>query len=307
MDRLDAMRATVRVAETGNLSAAARAMGVAPSAVSRAIAGLEDRLGARLFQRSTRRVTTTEVGAAYVERCRRILADLNEAEDGVVQSGLAPRGTLRVNMPYELGRLHIVPHLSGFLRRHPQVKLDVTMTDRFIDPAAAEIDVLIRVAEPGNLNFVGRKLGENRRAVVASPAYWKARGKPMRPEDLSAHDCLLYSYLSSGETWTLTGADGVRHEVAVSGRLRVNTIDALRVAALDGLGVAMAATWLLGPDLRAGRLVAVLDDYVPAAPPIYVLYPPGRHLSPKVRAFVDFLVALFTPAPPWERPASRIR
>ena len=307
MDSLDAMRAAVRIAETGNLSAAARAMGVAPSAVSRAIAGLEDRLGARLFQRSTRRVTVTEVGAAYVERCRRILADLKEAEDGVVQSGLAPRGTLRVNMPYELGRLHIAPHLSGFLRRHPQMKLDVTMTDRFIDPAAAEIDVLIRVAEPGNLNFVGRKLGENRRAVVASPAYWKARGKPKRPEDLSAHDCLLYSYLSSGETWTLTGADGVRHEVAVSGPLRVNTIDALRVAALDGLGIAMAATWLLGPDLRAGRLVAVLDDYVPAAPPIYVLYPPGRHLSPKVRAFVDFLVALFTPTAPWDRAPTRAR
>ncbi len=307
MDNLDAMRAAVRTAETGSLSAAARAMGVAPSAVSRAIAELEDRLGARLFQRSTRRVTATEVGAAYVERCRRILADVAEAEDGVAQSGTAPRGTLRVNMPHELGRLHIVPHLSGFLRNHPQVKLDVTMTDRFIDPSTADLDVLIRVAEPGNLSLVGRKLGENRRMIVAAPSYWKARGKPKRPEDLSAHDCLLYTYLSSGETWTLTGADGVRHEVAVSGPLRVNTIDALRVAALDGLGVAMAAMWLLGPDLRSGRLVAVLDDYMPAAPPIYVLYPPGRHLSPKVRVFVDFLVALFTPAPPWERPAPRVR
>jgi DNA-binding transcriptional LysR family regulator len=247
------------------------------------------------------------VGAAYVERCRRVLADLAEAEEGVSRSASAPRGTLRVNMPFELARLHIVPHLAAFTRRHPEVVLDIAMTDQFVDPVANEVDVLVRVAEPGALNFVGRKLAENRRVVCAAPAYWKRRGKPERPEDLSGHDCLRYSYLSSGNSWVLTGADGVRHDVAVKGPLRVNNIHALRTAALDGMGVIMVATWLVGPDVRAGRLTTVLDDYVPAAPPIHVLYPPGRHLSPKVRVFVDFLVALFTPTAPWDRASARAR
>ncbi len=300
MVTFEGMRVFVKVAEAGSLSGAARLLGLTPSAISRQISALEDQLGAQLFNRTTRKIALTDVGRGYLERCRRILADVEEASEAVTSLNATPRGPLRVNMPAVFGRLHIAPALGAFMRQYPDITLDVEMTDQFIDPMAEAVDVLVRIAELKDSSLIARKLASSRRAIVASPAYWSERGVPKEPRDLMQHDCLLYSYLAAGEHWRLTGADGVEQAVHVSGRMRVNNVSTIRYAALDGLGVAMMPTWFVGEDLRVGRLQAVLNDYAAPAPPIYAMYPPSRHLSPKVRAFVDFLSGLFSPAPRWE-------
>lgn len=299
MVTLEGMRVFAKVSEAGSLSAAARLLGLTPSAISRQISALEDQLGAQLFNRTTRKIALTDVGRGYLERCRRILADVDEATEAVTSLNATPRGPLRVNMPAVFGRLHIAPALGGFLRRYPEVTLDLEMTDQFIDPLAEAVDVLVRIADLKDSSLIARKLANSRRAIVASPAYWAERGVPKEPRDLVRHNCLLYSYLAAGEYWRLADADGVEQSIHVSGRMRVNNVSTIRCAALDGLGVAMMPTWFVGEDLNSGRLKSVLDDYVAPAPPIYAMYPPSRHLSPKVRAFVDFLTGLFSP-PRWE-------
>jgi DNA-binding transcriptional LysR family regulator len=300
MVTFEGMRVFVKVAEAGSLSGAARLLGLTPSAISRQISALEDQLGAQLFNRTTRKIALTDVGRGYLERCRRILADVEEATEAVTSLNATPRGPLRVNMPAVFGRLHIAPALGAFMRQYPDITLDVEMTDQFIDPLAEAVDVLVRIAELKDSSLIARKLANSQRVIVGSPAYWAERGVPKEPRDLTRHDCLLYSYLAAGEHWRLTGADGVEQAIHVTGRMRVNNVSTIRCAALDGLGVAMLPTWFVGEDLRAGRLQAVLGDYDAPAPPIYAMYPPSRHLSPKVRAFVDFLSGLFSPVPRWE-------
>ncbi|MEK9662168.1 MAG: LysR family transcriptional regulator [Alphaproteobacteria bacterium] len=302
MDTLTGMDLFVRAVDTGSFSETARAMNLTPSAVSKQIARLEDRLGARLFNRTTRRLAPTEEGRAYYERCRQILADVEESEAAVSQLNATPRGVLRVNMPLVFGRRHVVPAFAEFLRLYPDVHLDVTMTDQFVDPIAEGVDMLIRVGELKDSSLIARKLAGARRVVAAAPSYWTERGKPQQPADLAGHNCLTYTYLSSGNDWRMTGPDGKEHVVAVSGNLAANNGEALLEAALDGLGIVLLPTWMCGPELQSGTLEEVLSDFTLSEPSVHAIYPPGRHLSAKVRAFVDFLVEHFKQQPWDNRP-----
>jgi len=297
MDTLTSMELFVSAVESGSFSATARSMNLTPSAVSKQISRLEDRLGVRLFNRTTRQLAPTEEGRAYYERCQRILADVAEAEAAVTELNADPRGVLRVNMPVVFGRRHIVPLIGGFLERFPEVSMDLSMSDQFVDPIAEGVDMLIRVGELKDSSLIARKLAEARRVVAATPGYWDKRGRPEKPEDLKAHNCLAYSYLSSGNTWRMTDKSAKEHVVMASGNLASNNGEALLEGALEGLGVVNLPTWMVGPDLESGRLEEVLSDYAQPEPSVHAIYPPGRHLSAKVRAFVDYLAGHFKERP----------
>lgn len=295
MDSLGGMEIFVRVVEEGSFSAAARALGQTPSAVSKQVARLEDRLGARLLDRTTRRLRLTEVGAAYADRARRILAEVTEAEQAVSSLGDAPRGTLRLNLPMAFGRLHIAPILPDFLAAYPEVRIDVTLNDRFIDPLEEGVDVVVRVGDLADSSLIARRLAANRRVVCGAPTHFAAHGWPQSPADLAAHNCLVYTYRASRHDWPFlrTGADGAveTEMVRVGGVMESNNVEALYAAVLAGVGLGLFPLWLIGPDLAAGRLQRALPRCHSPDSAIHALYPPGRHLSPKVRAFVDFLAA----------------
>ena len=300
MDRLAAIEAFVRVAESGSFSEAARRLRAAKSAVSRQVSALETELGARLFHRTTRSLTLTEPGRGYFDRAVRILADLAEANRSVSQLQAAPRGRLRVNAPMSFGFLHLAPAIPDFLFRFAEVEIDMIMNDRFVDLVDEGFDVAVRIGTLDDSSLVARKLAPIRRAVCASPAYLKDHGVPVSPDDLSAHDCLCYSNVSLGHEWRFVAADGRPWPIAVKGRLTANNGDAIRAAALRGLGLAYLPTFIIGGDLQEGALVTVLESFVPQDMTLNAVYPHARHLSPKVRAFVDFLAERFGPRPYWD-------
>lgn len=300
MDRLTAMEAFVQVAETRSFSEAARRSRSSKSAVSRQIAALETELGARLFHRTTRSLTLTEAGRSYFEHVSRILTELAQANLSVSQLQTAPRGRLRVNAPMTFGYLHLAPAIPEFLCRYPEVDVDMIMNDRFVDLVEEGFDVAVRIGNLADSSLVARKLAPVRRVVCASPAYLKARGVPAAPDDLKAHDCLCYSNVALSHEWRFITADGRPWPVEVKGRLSANNGDALKAAALRGLGLVILPTFIAGSDLQAGTLVTVLDQFVPQDLTVNAVYPHSRHLSPKVRAFVDFLAALFGPQPYWD-------
>ncbi len=300
MDRLAAIEAFVRVAETHSFSEAARRLHASQSAVSRAISGLEAELGARLLHRTTRSLTLTEAGRGYFERAARILADLDEANLAVTQLQAAPRGRLRVNAPMSFGFLHLAPALPDFLALYPELSVDLSMSDRFVDLIEEGVDVAVRIGALEDSSLIARKLAPIRRVVCASPAYLNARGTPLAPDDLKQHDCLCNSNIAVLHEWRFAAADGKLWPVDVRGRLSANNGDALRVAALKGLGLANLPTFIVGADLQAGTLMTVLDDFAVQDLSMSAVYPPGRHLSPKVRAFVDFLADRFGPRPYWD-------
>lgn len=300
MDRFAALEAFVRVAETQSFSEAARRLRVTKSAVSRHVSALEAELGARLFQRTTRSLSLTEAGRGYLERASRILDDLADADRAVSQLQAAPRGRLRLSAPMSFGFLHLAPALTDFLVRYPEVEVDVAMNDRFVDLVNEGYDVAVRIGALEDSSLIARKLAPARRAICASPAYLAARGAPLTPDDLKNHDCLFNSNLATAREWRFTAPDGATLPVAVSGRFSANNGDALRVAALRGLGLANLPTFIAGADLQAGALVTVLDAFLSQDLTINAVYPHARHLSPTVRAFVDFLADRFGPRPYWD-------
>lgn len=299
MDRLSLLESFVRVAELGSFSEAARRLRSSKSVVSRQVAALETELGARLFHRTTRSLTLTEPGQAYFAQVSRILAEIEEANQSVTQLQAAPRGRLQVAAPMSFGFLHLAPALPEFLAHWPQVDIEMAMTDRFVDLVEDGFDVAVRIARLADSSLIARKLAPIRMAVCGSPDYLKTRGVPRTPPDLSAHDC-LDGGASGGAEWRFTTADGTPWPVTIRGRLGIDNGDALRTAALQGLGLVMLPTFILGADMQAGTLVSVLDEYVPQERALYAVYPHARHLSPKVRAFVDFLVDRFGPRPYWD-------
>jgi len=299
MEPLSALSAFVRIAETGSVSQAARDLGLSKSAASKKLAALEDRLGARLVNRTTRRLSLTEVGAAFLERAQRVLAELEEAEQAVGRLSAEPRGTLRVSAPMSFGVLHVAPALGGFMTRYPDIAVALDLNDRRVDVVEEGYDVAIRVADLPDSSLVARRLAPARRVVCASPAYWRRRGVPAHPRDLAGHECLIYTYLPAPNEWRFRDA-GSPLTVRVDGRLKANNGDALREAAMAGLGVCLAPTFIVGPDLRAGRLAVALEAFEDPAPAIHAVYPHRRHLSAKVRAFVDFLAERFGPRPYWD-------
>ena len=302
MDQATEMVIFVRAVEDGSFSAAARSLDLTPSAVSKQIRRLEDRLGVRLFNRTTRRISLTEAGQAYYDRCARIIAEIREAEEAVSSLSRSPRGTLRVSATVSFARVEVLPLINRFLRHYPEVSMDVDLTDRPVDLVEEGVDVAIQWREQmDDPSLIARRLAVNRRIICAAPDYIERHGMPATPEELQQHNCLTLNELSQFNDWEFDDPGRGRRVIHVRGSFRANTADALYEAARAGVGLARLSTWLVAPDVRRGALVPVLPQYRHEQSAYYVVYPHRRHLSPKVRAFVDFLVEDFTPGPPWER------
>lgn len=299
MDRLTGMAVFTAVVDEGGFTAAARRLGLSKSTVSKQVRALEDRLGAQLLVRTTRKLGLTEVGAAFYERAGRILAEAEAAEAAVSRLHDSPRGVLRVTAPVYFGQSHLAAILPEYLARWPEVKIELSLDDRFVDLVEEGFDLAVRIAQLEDSSLVARKLAPTRLRVVAAPAYLERRGRPETPEDLAGHDCLLYAYQPTGDVWPLVGPDGAETAVKVQGPLRSNSGDALHAAAKAGLGLALLPDFIVASAVRAGELVCVLDGWHGRVTAVYAVYPPARHLSPKVRTFVDHLVERFSGTPPW--------
>ena len=300
MDRFAALRAFTRVAETRSFSEAARKLGVSKSAVSRLVSALEADLGARLFHRTTRALTLTEAGAGYFERVGRALADLEDADLAVGQLQAAPRGRLRVSAPMSFGFLHLAAAIPDFLALYPEVVVDCAMSDRFVDLVEEGFDIAVRIGALEDSSLIARRLAPVRRVVCASPDYIARRGRPETPSDLEKLDGLTNSNFDAFQEWRFVSQEGKPWPIEMRGRFGANNGDALRVAALRGLGFAYLPTFIVGADLRSGALVSVLEDFIEQDMFLSAVYPHARHLSPKVRALVDFLARRFGPRPYWD-------
>lgn len=301
MDRLAMMEAFVRVAELRSFSAAAQRLRRSKSLVSRQVAGLEAELGVRLLHRTTRALTLTEAGHGYFTRASSILTDVEDADRCVTELQAAPRGHLRVDAPTSFGVLHLIPAITGFFCRFPEVDIDLSLTDRFIDLVDEGVDVAIRIGRLADSSLIARKIAPARRVICGSPGYFEAFGRPQTPDNLKRHRCLAYTNISEAQDWPLVASDGRPWPVEIAGRLRINNGDALRAAALRGLGLVSLPSFIVGADIQAGTLISVLGDYLNQDMAIHAVYPHSRHLSPKVRAFVDFLVEQIGPNPYWDQ------
>ncbi|TWT10254.1 LysR family transcriptional regulator [Reyranella sp. CPCC 100927] len=299
MDKLTSIRAFTKVIQHGGFATAARDMRLSRSAVSKYVIELEQSLGVQLLSRTTRTVSPTVNGLAYYERCLAILADLDEADQAVSSAQAAPVGLLHVNAPMSFGTLHLAGCIAAFMAEHPKLQIQLILSDEQVDPVQGGFDVTLRIADLPSSSLVGRKLAPARRVVCASPDYLKQHGAPVRPEDLRQHACLSYGHLATGNQWKLTGADG-DHWIAVPWTLCTNNAEVLRDAAVAGQGVALLPTFIAGAELQNGRLVSVLADYAAPELFLYALYPPTRHLSAKVRVFIDFLASRFGGRPYWD-------
>jgi DNA-binding transcriptional LysR family regulator len=291
LDDLTLVAVFVRVVELRSFSAAARALGTTTSAVSKRIARLEDRLGARLLSRTTRRLSLTEAGSALFARGSRILAELEAAELEVGRHSDRPHGTLRVNGPVVFGERHVAPLLPEFLATYPEVQLDLSLSDRYVDVVEEGWDAVIRIGRPVDSGLVARRLGTARLVVCAAPSYLERRGVPEEPSDLLAHNCLRYTMAQARSEWTFRAPDGAARALAVSGNLRCDHGGAMHAAVRAGLGIAMLPTFIVDDDLRSGALVELLRDRVASEVVINLVWPAGRHAQPKVKAFADFLAA----------------
>ena len=299
MNSLAGMRIFARV-EAGGFSAAGRQVGMSPSSVSRRIGELEDDLGVRLFHRTTRKLSLTDAGRLFHQRVVPILIEVDEARLAVSQTDGAPSGILRLAVPASLARLHIAPALKDFRDTYPAIEVVMSVTDAILDLVEGGFDLAIRVGRQRDSSLIARRIGTGRRVVCASPGYLKAAGAPRAPRDLTDHACLTFRSHPGSNEWRFRGSDG-DSGVRVSGALFANDGQALAAAAVAGLGLVLLPEWLVGPELRAGHLREVLAGYkaVPAESPLYAVYPHQRHLPPKVRAFVDFLVERFAARGVW--------
>ncbi len=283
MDNIGALNAFVQAAEARSFTAAGRALGVSPSAVGKAIARLEERLAVRLFHRSTRSVTLTPEGAMFLERCRRIFGEIEAAELELAQSHDAPRGKLRISMP--LAGMLMMPALAGFMRAWPGIELDLDFSDRFVDVIEEGFDGVVRAGDVSDSRLVSRKLGTFHLKLVGAPAYFAARGTPRDPADLLGHACLHHRYASSGklEPWPL------RTAMTLPAAAVVNTIEPLIFMAEQGLGIACLPDFSIRGQLARGSLVTVLDPHLCHSGQFQLLWPSSRHLSPKLRVFIDHM------------------
>ena len=302
MDRLAAIQVFSQVVESGSFARAAGRLGLSTSAASRHVAELEARLQTRLLNRTTRRVSLTESGRAFYERSVQLLADLEEAEQEAARTAVVPRGTIKLTASVNFGVRHIAPAIAAFLAQHREVGFDVSLSDRIVDLVEEGFDLGIRVGVAGSDNIVARKLGETRLVPCASPGYIQAHGAPQAPEELEEHNCFTYEYVTPRNLWRFRDPSGHERAVRVRGNLHSNNGDLLAEAAARGAGIVFEPAFIVGLDVRAGRLVALLQDFVPLPVPIYAVYPSRKHLSAKVRLFVDFLVRRFAEAPDWSAP-----
>lgn len=288
MNLLLSMSVFRRVAEAGSFSTVARETDTSQPTVSKHVAALEKHLGIKLISRSTRQLNLTEAGKQYYEQCTRILDELAETEADLRQQHTLPTGTLRVNVPVTFGRLEIVPRLWEFLARYPDLNVELIMDDHQIDLVKEGVDMAIRVGVLADSSMIARKIGDSPRVTVASPDYLAIHGEPQTLQDLKQHDCIVYTLLSTRNTWHFTGPRG-KETIRVRGRFTTNNPDAIREAALAGTGIAVTPTWLIGNCVEQGKLKILLQDYVPTPFEIHAVYPERRFVPAKVRSFIDYL------------------
>lgn len=300
MDQLAAMRAFRRVVETGSFTAAAAELNQSHTIVSRQVRQLELQLGAQLLNRTTRRFALTEAGQEYYERSRQIIDQIDDAARAVSAHQALPSGMLRINAPMAFGTLELTQWLPQFILANPQLKVDLVCNDRLVDVIEEGFDVALRLTRSlPDSTLVAKRLTRCEILLAAAPAYLQRHGVPQQPGDLTQHNCLTYTLAQKANEFQFYGADGSEHTVNVCGNLQANTSIALRSAALAGLGIAATSSFIVHEDLRRGDLLKILPDYTMKPRDLYAIYPQNRHLSPKVRAFVDFAAAWYS-APRWD-------
>jgi DNA-binding transcriptional LysR family regulator len=299
MDKLQSMRAFAKVVQHGSFAAAAREMRLSRSAVSKYVIDLEQELGAQLLVRTTRSASPTENGQAYFERCTAILADLEEADLAVTRLQSEPRGLLRVNAPMSFGTLHLGRAVADFMEKYLELHVQLILSDQQIDPVQEGFDVTLRIADLPSSSLIARKIAPAQRVICASPSYLEQHGTPQHPDELRDHACLTYGHLATGNQWKLTGPDG-DHWIQVPWTLCTNNGEILRDAAVRGRGIALLPSFIVGTDLQQGRLRTFLSEYRAPEISLYAIYPETRHLSVKVRLFIDFLVDRFGGRPYWD-------
>lgn len=293
MDRLTEMEAFAHVVDQGGFTDAARKMGISKSAVSKHISSLEARLGARLLNRTTRRVSPTEIGLAYYDRARRVLNDAGEADALVSSMQSAPTGLLRVSVATDFGSLHLSPVLGNFLSQYPDMSVNLELDNRYIELISEGYDAAIRVGEMEDSTLRARKIADSTLRMVASPKYLEVHGRPRRIDDLSAHKLLHYSNQSNNAVWKMTSLSGEKRHVRTTGSFTVNDGQSLLNAAINGLGIAYLSSFLYHTAMDTGLVEDVMPELPKESQGIYVVYPPGKFTQPKVRAFIDFLVMTF--------------
>ncbi len=295
-DRFQSISVFIKVVESGGFARAAEKLDLSTSAVSRQVAELESRLGARLLHRTTRRISLTEAGQAFYERSLQLMADLEEAEAIATLATAKPRGTLKLTCSINFGMHHLAPAIGAFQREYPDVHFDVALSDRFVDLVEEGLDLAIRIGDLGNPTLVAKRIGDMRLVPCASPEYLKRHGTPKHPDDLAQHNCLVYEYSPVKGMWRFMGKDGAEHRVKIAGSVHSNNGDMLAAIAAEGVGITLEPDFIVDPLIASGRLVPILKDFPAPSAGIFAVYPSRRHLSAKVRVFVDFLAARWASA-----------
>jgi len=296
MDKLNAMAIFVRVIERGSFSAVAREMQTTQPTISKVLRALETELGGKLIARSTRHLSLTDEGQRYYNHCREILAAVDAAEHSFQTGKETIAGPLRIGSSVSFGRLHIASRLHGFLQQYPDVQIDLQLNDHLQDLVSEGLDVTLRIGELPDSGLIARQIGTTHRVTVASPAYLARHCAPHTPQDLTQHNCLLFNLLSSQNQW-IYEKDAKRHTVRITGNAQSNNSEAVREMVLTGLGIALSPLWLFADDLKAGRVVALLQDYTPQSLPIHAVSETNRRQSARVKAFVDYLADALALAP----------
>ncbi|WP_374654535.1 LysR substrate-binding domain-containing protein [Dongia sp.] len=301
MDRLRAFEIFASVVAKGSFAKAAETLETSPANVTRYVSELEAHLATRLLNRSSRKLSLTESGRALYERCTAILDDVAEAEALAGATTLRPRGHLRINAPVSFGIRYLAALWPDFMRRYPEIALDVDLGDRVVDMVEEGYDLVVRVSPQGSTAHVARKLAVSRNIVCAAPAYLKRHGTPKIPADLARHATIGYSYAATGDEWHFAGKDGKAEIVRTRAVMHTNNGDTMRAAAIAGHGIMRPAMFMVAEDLKAGRLVRILGEHPLPDTDLLAIYPSRRHISAKVRVMVDFLATAFKGTPPWER------
>lgn len=300
MMKLEGMGIFARVAEAKSFSGAARRLGISKSLVSKEVSKLEQALGARLLNRTTRQLSLTEFGAAFYEHCARVVQEAEEAELLVERLHTSPRGVLKCTAPVAFATLHIARAIPEFRAQYPEVQIDLTVGDRFFELAEEGYDLAIRIARDLPPNMVARPITPINRVICGTPQYFASHGIPSTPQELAHHDCVVYTHANPDSIWHMS-ANGADVAVPVRGALKANDDEVAWQAVRAGLGLSLLPTFIVGDDLQSGRLQAVLTEFLPSERNLYALYLPNRHLSAKVRVFIDFMLSKFAPPPYWDR------
>jgi len=300
MDTITGMKTFVNVVATGSFTAAAQRSNMSTALVSKYIGQLEERLGARLLNRTTRSLALTEIGSSYLERCVEVIDDFDELEAAVHNKRSNPGGNLIISAPVSFGEMHLTTAVARFLTRYPDISIDLRLTDRFVNLVDEGVDLAIRISELADSSLIARRLAPARTIVCAAPSYLEKHGHPDYPHDLVDHECIIDTNFQDFDEWPFV-IEGKRISVKVSGRFSVNSAQSSRAMIVAGAGIGLIPAYAIAEDIIEQNAVIVLEDFEALDPGIYALYPHNRHLATKVRAFVDFLVEEFSPEPVWER------